>query len=529
MKRLLSEKTVLERCEFAAAILLTLFLVFLHARLLLHAGPLWRDEINSLYVATTQSLHEFETALVFNPFPVLFAAVLRLWVALGFGGSDFALRVFGFAIGISLIGAIWLSCRWIDRRWSAPLWPLAMFAARAMTISDGDSLRPYGLGMICVVLTFGLIWKLTFETNRIGTVVLAAIVALLSVQSLYLNAFVVLGICLAGIVISIKRRGFQGAAVIFSIGIVAVISLLPYVGVINSARELWPLQREEHGVLDAPHSHTWPIFAACGFALVVVTWATRRFRQSLGQLGDGILFAFLAVAVAAITTFAFLWTSGVPGARHLLSMMAVASISVHVLSGLLQKNIGLRFLNLLAFLAVVTMVIPVAYRWSGLRRTDCDLAALAVAERSDKNDFAIVMRFTHAITFARYYQGAAIWKSVPDIRDHRQHRWDLARDAMMHPDSIREILLRIESTLKSGQKVFLVGRFPRAESALPAALPPAPQSGWRLFVYQNNWDKQIAYLLRSHALETDRVAFSQEQSIDPREHEEVFVFSGWRD
>src|SRR5438132_13709551 len=144
-----------------------------------------------------------------------------------------------------------------------------MFAARAMTISDGDSLRPYGLGMMCVVLVFALIWKLTFETSRIGTVVLAAIVALLSVQSLYLNGFVAFGICLAGIVVAVKRREFQSAAVIFSVGIVAAISLLPYVGIINSARELWPLQREERGVLDASHSYLWLIFSACAFALIV--------------------------------------------------------------------------------------------------------------------------------------------------------------------------------------------------------------------------------------------------------------------
>jgi len=55
--------------------------------------------------------------------------------------------------------------------------------------------------MMCVVLVFALIWKLTFETSRIRTVVLAAIVALLSVQSLYLNGFVAFGICLAGIVV----------------------------------------------------------------------------------------------------------------------------------------------------------------------------------------------------------------------------------------------------------------------------------------------------------------------------------------
>jgi len=106
MKRSLPEKAALARCEFAAATLLTLFLIFLHFRLLMHAGPLWRDEINSLYVANTQTVHNFETALVFNPFPALFAAVLRIWIALGFGNSDFHLRILGFVIGLLLIGAI---------------------------------------------------------------------------------------------------------------------------------------------------------------------------------------------------------------------------------------------------------------------------------------------------------------------------------------------------------------------------------------------------------------------------------------
>jgi uncharacterized protein YjeT (DUF2065 family) len=531
MKRFLPEERTLVRCEFAAAILVTLFLIFLHLRLLMHAGPLWRDEINSLYVANTQTFHEFTTALVFNPFPALFAAVLRIWIALGFGNSDFHLRILGFVIGLSLIGAIWLSCRWIDKRWSAPLWPLTIFAARAMTISDGDSLRPYGLGMICVVLTFGLIWKLAFEPNRIGTVVLAAIAALFSVQSLYLNAFVVFGICLAGIVVAIKRREFQRATVIFFIGVIGAASLLPYRPVMQRARELWPLQREEHDVLDTVHSYEWLVFVACGLALIVVPWAARRLAYSLGSRSDRILFSLVAVAIAATATFAFLWTSGVPGSRHLLPVVAGVSLSVHSFAGLWQRNMGLRVLSLLGIFTLVAALAPTAYLWSGLRRTDCDLAATAIAERANESDFAIVMRFTHAITFERYYHGAADWKSVPDMADHQQHRWDLAREAMVHVDPIRDILVDIESALESGHKVFLVGRFPAAEPDPPSPLPPAPQSkhGWRLFAYLNNWHQQIAYLLRNHAVEIEQVALTQKQSVDLREHEEVFVFSGWRD
>src|SRR5205807_8386136 len=98
----------------------------------MHAGPLWRDEINSLYVANTQTVHDFETALVFNPFPALFAAVLRIWISLGFRNSYFHVRILGCIFCLALIGAIWLSCRWFDKLWSALLCPLAMFAARAM-------------------------------------------------------------------------------------------------------------------------------------------------------------------------------------------------------------------------------------------------------------------------------------------------------------------------------------------------------------------------------------------------------------
>jgi hypothetical protein len=258
-------------------------------------------------------------------------------------------------------------------------------------------------------------------------------------------------------------------------------------------------------------------------------WLIRRAGSSLASAIEPFLFALVAVAVAAITTDAFLWSLGVPSARHLLPVMAAASLCVHVFSRILQRNSRRRLVNLLAVLALTATLAPPALRSSALRRTDCDLAAAAVAERADENDIAIVMRFTHSVTFQRYYHGAASWKSVPDVADHRQQRWDLARDAMMDPDSIREILSRIESALRSGHKVFLVGRFPRAESAAPVTLPPAPQSGWRLFAYQNNWDKQITYLLRIHAVETERVALGQTRSIDPREHEEVFAFSGWRD
>src|SRR6266403_1249799 len=71
MKRFLSEK-VLTRCELAAASLLTVFLVAFHAIFFLRAGPLWRDEISSLALATKPTLAEFWRSLPFDPFPACY-------------------------------------------------------------------------------------------------------------------------------------------------------------------------------------------------------------------------------------------------------------------------------------------------------------------------------------------------------------------------------------------------------------------------------------------------------------------------
>ena len=49
----------LRRAEWALAILATLLLVFLHAVFFTHAGGLWRDEANTIGVATLPKFGEF--------------------------------------------------------------------------------------------------------------------------------------------------------------------------------------------------------------------------------------------------------------------------------------------------------------------------------------------------------------------------------------------------------------------------------------------------------------------------------------
>ena len=129
------------------------------------------------------------------------------------------------------------------------------------------------------------------------------------------------------------------------------------------------------------------------------------------------------------------------------------------------------------------MMFKSSYGWSAIRATNCDLAAAAVANRAGQNDAVVVTSFAFGISFQRYYHGAAAWTSVPEVADHTQHRWDLVKEVMTKSEPIHDVLGRIESTLRSGQKVFFVGTLARPDELKPQPLAPAPQTihGWKFF------------------------------------------------
>ena len=537
-------RSALTQCEFAIAIVMSLLLIVLHVRVLVHAGPLWRDEVSSFYVATAPNLQAFRDSLVLDPFPILFVTVLRVWIALGFGSSDFGLRLLAFLIGTSLIGAIWLCCRMIDKERWAPLWPLALFGLTPVTLIEGDSLRAYGLGLIGIVMSFGLVWRLAFRPWRLGTAVAAAICALLAVQSLYLNSLILFAICLAGIIASFRRKQFVPLAGIFFVGLIAALSLLPYAGIMRDAHEQLALQREFQTVSNGMSSLISAgalrgtaaklvciLLFSIGLSVVSLPSLRRPLFDRIKGTSDSLVFAMIVVMAGAITTFGFLWSSGVHSPRYRLPFTAAATLSMQVVYVTLRKNIGLTVANLVGSGLTAAAFIPSSYHLSELRRTNCDLAAAVVANSAAQDDLVIVTRFTHAPTSQRYYRGTAPWPSVPAVADHLQHRAYLARSVKLNPDTIRDILLSIESELKAGHKVFLVGRFPLSEIGRPVSITSTPESGssWRLGIYLNMWRSQIVNLLGQHAVQVLKIALNESPPIDPQEKEDVFLFSGWKD
>ena len=72
-----------------------------------------------------------------------------------------------------------------------------------MVIRYGDSIRAYGLGILLALLTIGTMWRLV-ESFTLRRAIVALVIAVLSVQSLYYNAVLLFALCLAAATVTLR-------------------------------------------------------------------------------------------------------------------------------------------------------------------------------------------------------------------------------------------------------------------------------------------------------------------------------------
>ena len=177
---------VLRYANWITAALVTLSATYLHVLFLLNAGGLWRDEADLVHLSLLPSVSEVWQKLPHDSCPILMHLAVRAWSAAGLGNTDLGLRVLGLFAGLFLLLAFWFAS-WTMRN-GAPLLAVTLAGLNVTMVRVGDSLRGYGLGSALTVLTLAVIWRLTCRPS-LAAFSCAAAVAVLSVQSLYQNAF----------------------------------------------------------------------------------------------------------------------------------------------------------------------------------------------------------------------------------------------------------------------------------------------------------------------------------------------------
>jgi hypothetical protein len=556
--------------EWVTAALVGFLAVSLHLRFVTQVGGLWRDEANSVQVATMPTFAEMWHVLDYDSFPLLFLTVLRGWLGLFGADNDGALRVLGCIIGLGVLVALWSNARAFGYRW--PVLSLALVGLNPMLIRYGDSTRAYGLGILLILLTFCSFWRLVNSPSppSLKRVLVATLLALLSVQCLYYNSVLLFAVAVGAIAVALRTRAWRTVVMVLGICALAAASLLPYVPMMRRMHGwtflvshpvnlpwLWKRVCEVIGSPNPLEIWLWAglIVAALG---VVVCFPFARFRRSSTRgakpdsqhdgatlvrrpLPAAVLFAAVALAMALPAYLGFLWALHYHTQPwYYITLAAFVACALDAVFGAWPATSKFQFPFLLRGLRIVGAVtllglagLP-AWKEMPTRQTNVDLLSAQLHFLTRKGDVILVSPWERAVTFQRYYHGPSEIVTIPPIEDHRFHRYDLVLREMMKADALRPLFLRLEEALRSGHRVFFAGRIPvpRAGAAV-ATVPPGyldPKGRWHgSATFDEFWGLQVGNFLVSHAVRCIQIqAPLAARAVNDFENPDLGFLEGWR-
>ncbi len=526
-------ETLIKRVELFSGIILTLIAVLLHLIFMRNAGALWRDEI----VSVADIWHHIKH----DSMPEMLSITLRLWTWVATDNLH-SLRLFGFLVGITTLGVLWLNGRLLGYR--VPLLSLALFVFNPLSIQIGDSIRPYGLGILLILLTIGLLWKVV-EQGRLYHIIAATATAVMSVQCIYQNVVFLSAIIFAGVVVSVRNRLWRRVIILIAIGAVAAASMAPYVPIVRGARD-WMIILKR---LLSDFSYVFQKFTlAIGDKAPLAVWIWGgSFLLAIGVLlysqgpqlkkkhqnpqADRILFCGTVGVVCTIMLVLFLKYLTVNiSPWYYLPLIAIAALSLDGVLGNLNKLSIVRIA--VTMLAVIT-AFGAAWQSAHEKLTNMDKVAAVLESSAQKNDLIIVTPYYIAMSFHKYYHGLARFTTLPPLGRYDAafpDLYDVLKVQMMSADPIQPVLADVARTLQSGHSVWIVGRldFPQ-KNAPPSALPPAPNSPYKWYVmpYIVNWNQRVAYFLKLHGKQCSFLPPVTDKPVFPYEKCYITQIQGW--
>lgn len=531
-----------KRMPLGVCLTATLAGVWLRFVYLTHAGGLWRDETSGVQLATLPAFSETWRMLAHDSFPVFFFALVRAWTALGLGANDFTLRLLGGLIGLGVLGAMWLNARLMGFR--LPYISLALLAANLTLVSWGDSLRAYGCGSGFILLTLGLVWKLTQAPGR-ANFFFAALAAILSVQTLFQNIFLVAAASGAGAILCARNRQWKTTGWVLGVALLAGASQVPYVPLIIESQKWWLLQKTGFDFDRAVNDLTlatgslavWPLLGWLVLTAITLAagWSARKTpaRDARISSEDRPFFAALALGLGIAGFFLFLRLAALPTEPwYFLPLMVFAAAMDAALASRLRR---LRLWPAVLMAVMVGLLFPATWKFARYRQTNIDLLAIELNKQAQPGDLIVVTLWSCGVTFARYYTGPAEWTTLPPLEDHRFHRMDLIEKSFEAKPALKRVLDQVAQTLASGHAVWLVGSLPepRPGEIKPPELPKLPP-GDHAFDYQDGifygyvWERQVEYLITTRAKSMEIVPVHPETRINPYEKLSLFKALGRR-
>jgi hypothetical protein len=523
----------------AASLVSVIFLVFFA----LHAGGLWRDEANTFNLAALP-YGELWLKMQYDSFPLIWPLVFGFAQKIGFQG-DLGLRILGIFILLLLLGCLWYNARRLN--YKSPLIAVTLFMLSPCLIIWGSSIRAWGFGLVFSSLIYTFTIRYVFNTNFQSWISLL-LICLFGAHSLYYNTLVIF-VCLSSGAVCLYVAGHQKqSAMTLLIGIFTAVSMIVYIPTINRIGE-WNVSVKTDYNLNLFCAKIYETLSPGGavallaWGLVVPVCIVLAGRYLIKKNEDEypnekyqILYSFLILALIIPIYYVFLKKlSYLTQPWYYLVLLLVVSLAADTILGTLSKIHSIKIARNITACLLFVMALSVVPGEIFIRLTNVDLFSNILNKEAKAQDLVLVYPWYEGITFKRYYHGGAPWQTIPEISDHKLHRYDLIKKHMINPnqaDVLRSTYTDINRTLKANKKVFLLGEpiFPQQGHIVPV-LPPAPSSpaGWQDTPYCMTWCMQVSDYLIKHAKSVSKINEHVIPAVSKYESASLFVFEGWKD
>jgi hypothetical protein len=183
--------------------------------------------------------------------------------------------------------------------------------------------------------------------------------------------------------------------------------------------------------------------------------------------------------------------------------------------------------------AIPISSIPFVLQEVQTRRTNVDLAARELMLKAGPRDLIIVDPFYCGISFKRYYVGKTPWTTVPPLGNDPSGESEAIKKAMMEDSPMAELFSSAGETLRSGGRIWVMGRDLLIEPDKIPPAPPAPPNGplgWNHGPYSYYWSRRLGAFLLAHANHVSRISVDPGRPVNPFETVSLLVFSvhPWR-
>ena len=386
------------RAAVAAGVLLTLGIVALHSVYHGSAGPLWRDAVNSVNVASLPTAAEVYAHLRYDSFPPAWIGLVYAWQGAGLAGSDAGYRRLGLAVGLATLAVVW----WTGWRLGIgpPLIMLLLFGLSPSVIIYGDTVRGYGLAALAILWSAGATWAF-IQRPTWGAYAVAQIAAIVAAQTHFGNGIPLLGIGVGAAAVCWRRRNWRLLLAALGIGAVAATVLF----IVNYPILRYMMQagqQEQHAAITL--GWILRVFAAGlapGLPSLALSWALCAALAASGLAAallmrrddadaDRAVFAILLLAITLGGTFPAYVRTGVPtNYWHYLSLFALSALACEVgIAALVRRFRHGAWARVAGVSVAALLTLPAAADTVRLRMTSLDLAARAIEEAARPGDLA---------------------------------------------------------------------------------------------------------------------------------------------